>query len=152
MGRFAEDKLTCLQPLVSLFPETQALRNEQRTSCLFSSQIDLKKKKGKGKKTIHKKEASFLCLCVTGGTQQENASLQFLTVPLGLRGHWLVISVLDTNSRITQKCKGTPTSAPVSRCFEGTHLRTFSLTLRGAASQALTASSRVIPRVHLPQM
>lgn len=33
-----------------------------------------------------------------------------------------------------------------------TRLRIFSLTLRGATSQALTASSRVMPSVHLPQM
>lgn len=168
MGRFAEVNLPSSVG-ESLSGDTGSSKRAKNFLSFFQSNRPKKKRKKEKKKKEEVKtlllitdnnnwfpggtlmavaaERSSLC-----GTQQEKISLQSLTVPLGLRGHWLLISVADSNSRIIQKCKGQPTSAPVSQSFEGTHLRTFSLTLRGAASQALTASSRVIPKVHLPQM
>lgn len=75
-----------------------------------------------------------------------------LTIPLSLWGHWLVFSVTDTNIRVIHRQENQNSSAGISLAFVGTHLRILSLTFRGAASHALTASSRVIPSVHLPQM
>lgn len=89
-------------------------------------------------------------MCHWGNSTRENLP-QVLTVPLGLRGHWLVLSVATPTAELFEDAKAKPQCMCADH-LKGTHLSTFSLTLRGAASQALTASSRVIPRVHLPQM